>query len=113
MKMEYQNWMDYTWSNDNQTHQMDPLSIVKSPDSEDQVPLYTIFNMSKTKALDISTPWRLLQLRKTRDVMIAETDWWVLPDRTPTPAQLAYRQALRDITENFDPEKEIIFPEKP
>jgi len=42
-------------------------------------------------------------LRQERDKKIAETDWWVVSDRTATEAQLAYRQALRDITENANP----------
>ena len=37
-------------------------------------------------------------LRKQRNRLLVETDWWVLPDRTVTQAQLDYRQALRDIT---------------
>lgn len=43
--------------------------------------------------------------RQERDLKIAETDWWVLPDRTPTQAQLDYRQALRDLpdSENWNP----------
>ena len=40
----------------------------------------------------------LRQLRIQRNQLLAQTDWWVLPDRTPTQAQLDYRQALRDIT---------------
>lgn len=56
----------------------------------------------------------LLQtLRYVRDQKIAETDWWVLPDRTPTQAQLAYRQALRDITETYSSLAEVIWPIKP
>lgn len=35
--------------------------------------------------------------REERDRLISQTDWWVLPDRTPTQAQLDYRQALRDL----------------
>ena len=42
-------------------------------------------------------------LRKERDRLIAETDWWVLPDRTPTDEQLAYRQALRDLPSTATP----------
>jgi hypothetical protein len=42
-------------------------------------------------------------LRKERDFRISETDWWVLPDRAPTPEQLSYRQALRDLPENVTP----------
>lgn len=47
---------------------------------------------------------KLSQIRRERDRRIAETDWWVLPDRNPTPEQLAYRQALRDITQTANPE---------
>lgn len=36
--------------------------------------------------------------RAERDKRLAACDWWVMPDRTPTTDQLAYRQALRDIT---------------
>jgi hypothetical protein len=42
-------------------------------------------------------------LREERNKRIAETDWWVVSDRTATAEQLAYRQALRDITENSTP----------
>jgi hypothetical protein len=40
--------------------------------------------------------------RAERDSLIAQTDWWVLPDRTPTQAQLDYRQALRDLPASAD-----------
>ena len=43
----------------------------------------------------------LEQLRQIRNDMLAKTDWWVLPDRTPTDAQKDYRQALRDITNTY------------
>ena len=46
-------------------------------------------------------PMRLL--RQERDRRIAETDWWVLPDRTASQEQKDYRQALRDITETQTP----------
>ena len=39
-------------------------------------------------------------LRNKRNSLIASTDWWVLPDRTPTQAQLDFRQALRDLPSN-------------
>ena len=43
------------------------------------------------------------RFRTERNRRLAETDWWVLPDRTPTQAQLDYRQALRDLPETTDP----------
>ena len=45
------------------------------------------------------TPEELL--RKIRNKMLLKTDWWVLPDRTATAEQTAYRQALRDITDTY------------
>jgi hypothetical protein len=41
--------------------------------------------------------------RQRRDALLAETDHWAFPD-TPdmTPEQIAYRQALRDITDHVN-----------
>ena len=39
-------------------------------------------------------------LREKRNQLLEQTDWWVLPDRTPTQAQLDYRQTLRDLPAN-------------
>jgi len=55
----------------------------------------------------------LNNLRFERDLRISETDWWVLPDRNPTDEQLAYRQALRDITNNYTSLDNVVWPEKP
>ena len=56
---------------------------------------------AKIAELVAAEPMRLLRIE--RDRLIAETDWWVLPDRTPTDEQLAYRQALRDLPDNSTP----------
>ena len=42
-------------------------------------------------------------VRYHRNGLLQITDWWVLPDRTPTQAQLDYRQALRDLPANASP----------
>jgi len=55
----------------------------------------------------------MMLLRNRRNRMLAETDWWVLPDLTPTQEQLDYRQALRDITETYSSLEEAVFPVKP
>jgi len=52
-------------------------------------------------------------LREERDRRIAETDWWVLADRTPTDEQLAYRQALRDLPANTTDPENPVWPTKP
>lgn len=67
------------------------------------------------------TPETLMeQVRFQRNQLLAQTDWWVLPDRTPTQAQLDYRQALRDLPANSSPELDengnlinVNWPEKP
>lgn len=53
------------------------------------------------------------QLRVERDRRLTETDWWVLPDRTATTEQLAYRQALRDLPANTTDPANPVWPEKP
>lgn len=56
---------------------------------------------AKITELKAAEPMRLLRVE--RDRLISETDWWVLPDRTPTSEQLAYRQALRDLPDTSSP----------
>jgi len=58
---------------------------------------------------------KLHLLRKERDMMISQTDWWTVSDRTITQAELDYRQALRDITDvdlstvDLDAEGNLLF----
>ena len=52
-------------------------------------------------------------LRRLRDEKLTQTDWWVMPDRTATQAQLDYRQALRDITNTYSSLDDVVWPEKP
>ena len=83
------------WSiNDNDYNQLEWYS--------EDIPKPTILEVeAKIAELKAAEPMRLLRVE--RDRLIAETDWWVLPDRTPTDEQLAYRQALRDLPENSTP----------
>ena len=57
---------------------------------------------------------KLQMLRNTRNRMIAETDYWAMPD-TPdmTAEQIAYRQALRDITNTYQSLDTVVWPTKP
>ena len=52
------------------------------------------------------------EVRTKRDALLAETDSCCLTDRTPSEAMIAYRQALRDITED-EGFPNVTFPEKP
>ena len=56
---------------------------------------------------------RAVPLRSKRDGLLAETDWWATSDRTMTAEQTAYRQALRDITNQAGFPTNITWPTKP
>lgn len=58
-------------------------------------------------------------IRKNRNVLLSESDTYVLPDRwaamTPEKQQewTTYRQALRDIPQTFATPEEVVWPNKP
>jgi len=56
---------------------------------------------NKIVELDAAEPMRLLRIE--RDKKIAQTDWRVLPDQTPTDDWINYRQALRDLPASATP----------
>jgi hypothetical protein len=69
-----------------------------SPD----IPKPTILEVeAKIAELKSAAPMRLL--RKERDRLLKETDWWAVSDRTMTDEQSAYRQALRDLPSTATP----------
>ena len=57
---------------------------------------------------DAAEPMRLLRIERNKK--IAETDWRMLPDHTPSDDWINYRQALRDLpasaSPKLDPESE-------
>ena len=67
----------------------------------------------ESEILNVKTTMDLTELRTQRDKIIAGTDWWVLPDRTATDEQLAYRQALRDITDSATSIDDVTWPTPP
>ena len=64
-------------------------------------------------AMLYSPPATESQIRQERDNLIAATDWWATADRTMTAEQTAYRQALRDITDQSGFPTDITWPTKP
>lgn len=50
---------------------------------------------NKVAELQAEEPMNLLRFQ--RNILLQETDWWAVGDRTMTPEQTAYRQALRDL----------------
>jgi len=65
------------------------------------------------KLQDLTAAEPMKALRAERDKLIAATDWWASSDLTMTDAQTAYRQALRDITEDYDSLDDVVWPTKP
>jgi hypothetical protein len=66
---------------------------------------------TKLKELNDAEPLKFL--REERNRKLAETDWWASSDLTMTDAQTAYRQALRDITEDYSSLDDVEWPDKP
>jgi hypothetical protein len=83
-------------------HRGDPLDIKGLEwldpviDKPNVVEIFDWINLKNSEE-----PMRLLRIE--RDKRLAATDWWALPDRTMTPEQVAYRQALRDLPSTADP----------
>ena len=53
-------------------------------------------------------------IRVTRDRLLSESDWAMMPDApTDKTAWAAYRQALRDFPATWEPAETANFPEAP
>lgn len=55
----------------------------------------------------------MANLRKKRNRLLAETDWWALSDITMTDEERAYREALRDLPANTTDPANPVWPTKP
>jgi hypothetical protein len=64
-------------------------------------------------AYENSTEGKAEMARVDRNLLIAQTDWWASSDLTMTSEQIAYRQALRDITAQEGFPENINWPTKP
>jgi len=52
-------------------------------------------------------------VRSKRDGLLAATDWWAVSDRAMSAEEAAYRQALRDVPQNFASPADVVWPTKP
>jgi hypothetical protein len=57
--------------------------------------------------------WQII--RGERNYLLSQTDWIFAPDviLKNKEAWLTYRQALRDVPQNFSTPEEVVWPEKP
>lgn len=67
----------------------------------------------ETKQSELTAAEPLKALRAERDRLIVATDWWASSDLTMTKAQKDYRQALRDITKDYNSLDDVKWPTKP
>ena len=67
----------------------------------------------QTKYDELVAAEPLAELRAVRNTKLAETDWWANSDLTMTAEQIAYRQALRDITNTYNSLETVVWPTKP
>lgn len=75
--------------------------------------LREVFNAAEDDIVAAYNADELARLRVERNKRIAETDWWANSDLTMTAEQTAYRQALRDITDNYSSLDDVVWPDQP
>ena len=51
-----------------------------------------------------------VEIRGERDRRLSASDWMAVSDRTITDAQTAYRQALRDVPQDFSDASSVVWP---
>ena len=87
---------------------------IESPLTETQAEERIIKRLNRPTPLTESEI-NLLNLRKARNVKLAETDWTQSRDVTLTndAAWQTYRQALRDITDTYSDLYSVVWPTKP
>jgi hypothetical protein len=62
---------------------------------------YTIYNGSEIiDSGQYEVTWE--QIRKQRNYELELTDWWALKDLTMSQAKKDFRQALRDLPQNYE-----------
>lgn len=102
-------WIEYTDGTPN-------LEITELPSwALDCVAAHAVAEAELQKQIDLdNTPMPAdEEARMQRDMLLIETDWWAMSDRTMTPEQTAYRAALRDITAQAGFPDNIVWPTKP
>ena len=52
-------------------------------------------------------------IRSERDSLLAATDWCAVSDRAMSADETNYRQALRDVPQNFASPADVVWPTKP
>ena len=64
-------------------------------------------------AVDLTDEEYWAEIRASRDIKLAETDYYALSDVTMSDEMKSYRQELRDLPQSKSKPSEIVFPDKP
>jgi len=67
------------------------------------------YNLSPEQVL--FSKW--MDIRRQRNRLLAETDWWAVSDRVMSDDEKQYRQDLRDLPSKFNTPEDVVFPENP
>ena len=109
MALNY-NIINWRWQQGGQGWAFDPR--ITNPKHPDEKTTRDALTADEITAIVTAQAWKCV--RKERDTLIAETDWvggTDVPDAIKTKWN-SYRQALRDVTSQSDPEN-ITWPTKP
>ena len=60
--------------------------------------------------VELSQEQKAKNIRDQRTMLLKETDWWAVQDRTMSQAEKDYRQALRDITDQPTFPDSVVWP---
>lgn len=106
----------FTWEyNGTQYDNVDPFKIIPvENDPNFGKPFWKAIGMTEEEANQVNSDYKWHLVRVERDLRISKTDWVSGEDvpQSIKDAYFPYRQALRDITEQEDPDN-IVWPDKP
>ena len=85
-------------------------------DCDDSIKIGDTYKDGKFSRVELNIRPPIDTLRKQRNRLLAETDWWASSDLVMSDERKAYRQALRDLPSGLDTEEKVkgaTFPTKP
>ena len=99
----------YKFTHNNINFEIDVDGYVPDPEGNGAILAKTFYGFSD----DLIAKVKQDKLRNDRSALLSQTDWWASSDRVMSQEQIDYRQALRDITENYSDVSNVQWPVKP
>lgn len=99
----------YKFQHDGINFEIDVDGYVPDPEGGEPILAKTFYGFPDSLIAQVKKD----SLREARSQLLAETDWWANSDVEMTDERRAYRQALRDITDNYSSLDDVVWPEKP